>query len=371
MATTPTPISDLPVTTTLEDSDLVIVQKANGNTSKMTGANLKRIVTPASSTWSGVTGKPFDAVGSGLNVTTEGGLKKLNAAAPAWASVTGKPFMGIGSGLTVENNQLKADSTWAGVAGKPFNTIGSGLEVNNGVLKNSQPTFEYFFATYGETTYSDILAAFAAQKQVKLLDDNDGTISEIYKVYGNQISFYAPVRSDGKDYLSIRNVNVANQWSTRNVPLTGGGGGEEESSVVMYRYGDIIDPEELIFAAELGKAIILLDDTDLENNLTMYFFSGIYGEASNAYAFFASANMFNTLSGKFTVARYNLIDESWSKSEREMLTMPTLQPGNGAVPTYNSTLDIIQWKVPVVGSTVDIGEGAALQSGMLYVVYEE
>jgi hypothetical protein len=58
--------------------------------------------------WGDVTGKPFEAVGTGLSVGSD---KKLNANAQGWNDITGKPFTGVGANLAVTGNNLTTGST--------------------------------------------------------------------------------------------------------------------------------------------------------------------------------------------------------------------------------------------------------------------
>lgn len=258
MATTPTPISDLPATTALADNDLVIVQKANGNTSKMTGANLKSIVTPAASTWGGTTGKPFDEVGSGLNISLSGSTKKLNANAPSWASVTGKPFSSVGNGLTVENDQLKAATTWGSVDGKPFSSVeqGGGLSVENGALKLSDDP-SVFNATYGTTPYSDIVAAHNAARPVTATDEN-GRIAYLVALTSARATFQTSKQAGGNSII-FYSVDTSNQWTSSPVPINGGSG---ESGIFYATYGETTY-EEIEDAYNSGYDVRLSPATSL------------------------------------------------------------------------------------------------------------
>ena len=258
MANTPTPISDLPATTALADDDLVIVQKANGNTSKMTGAKLKEIVTPPASTWSGTTGKPFDEVGSGLNISLSGSTKKLNANAPSWASVAGKPFSSVGNGLTVENDQLKSSPTWGSVDGKPFSSVeqGGGLSVENGALKLSDDP-SVFNATYGSTPYSDIVSAYNAARPITATDEN-GRIAYLVALTSARATFQTSKQSGGNSII-FYSVDTSDQWTSSPVPISGGSG---ESGIFYAIYGETTY-EEIEDAYNSGYDVRLSPATSL------------------------------------------------------------------------------------------------------------
>ena len=258
MANTPTPISDLPATTTLADNDLVIVQKNNGNTSKMTGANLKSIVTPAASTWGGVTNKPFDAVGSGLYISTDGAQKKLNASSPAWSSVTGRPFSTVGDGLTVENDQLKSAPTWGSVGGKPFSSVeqGGGLSVENGALKLSDDP-SVFNATFGTTPYSDIVAAHNAARPITATDES-GRIAYLVALTSARATFQTSKQAGGNSII-FYSVDTSDQWTSSPVPISGGSG----ESGIFYATYDETTYEEIEDAYNSGYDVRLSPATSL------------------------------------------------------------------------------------------------------------
>jgi hypothetical protein len=85
--------------------------------------------------WSAVTGKPFEAVGSGLSVGSD---KKLNANAQAWNDITGKPFESIGANLKVgTDKKLTTDNVALTQSENTFsaaNTFYGQVNARNGLL---------------------------------------------------------------------------------------------------------------------------------------------------------------------------------------------------------------------------------------------
>lgn len=78
----------------------------------------------------------------GLNAGNSGG----GGSTPSWSDVTDKPFDTIGTGLTVTAGALEATGTastpsWSDVTSKPFSTVGAGLEVSEGALKECVPLY--------------------------------------------------------------------------------------------------------------------------------------------------------------------------------------------------------------------------------------
>ena len=367
MATTPTPISDLPATTTLADNDLVIVQKANGNTSKMTGAKLKEIVTPPASTWGGTTGKPFDEVGSGLNISLSGSTKKLNANAPSWASVTGKPFSSVGNGLTVENDQLKAAQTWSGTTGKPFSTIGSGLSVENGALIAADGSV--FYATQSTTSLADIQSAYNAGRSVKVVISST-LVGDLFYIDNYKAVFFNVLESGAGGSMLISTCTAPNYWTSRSFSITGGGGGGDDSSFEYVLY-DLSTFADVMVAFNKRHGVRAFRSTGEDH----YFYDLVYLNPDNTDPSTKGTAIFSSFEPVDNgLMMLFLVDNTWSEMHSMPLFYPNASTTIGAVPTHIGG-GAVEWQVPSAGSATwssvtgkpfnSIGSGLSVSGGVL------
>lgn len=196
--------------------------------------------------------------------------------------------VGSSSGSYYIFNYTVTDGSWASNSQGLQNILESGVNVKT---INDQPVLgsgnidisEAFVATYGQTSYADLVAAIDANKPIIVdFQNNHNLMCVTYSTYGaagSDVLMYAVYNFDNQISLSTITVKSTDVWSithtslqealksginiktlngesllgSGNIDIAGGGG-------IFVAVPDVTQGDEIVAAIESGKTIAVLSD---------------------------------------------------------------------------------------------------------------
>ena len=172
-------------------------------------------------TWGQITSKPFSTIGTGLDIINDQLVAIGGGTGVDWGTeVINKPFETIGGGLKVENGALETDITlgWNSVTSKPFNTIGTGLTVVGGAL-----TTNFTWANISGKPFSTIGSGLTVENSVLKTNIsfswNDVT-SKPFTTIGDGLSVSGTTLISNVRTVTLTSTGTASYNSTRKQNLT-------------------------------------------------------------------------------------------------------------------------------------------------------